>query len=60
MVRGTRTQSGPIRQPGQVGAPRLMPFGAFINVLPPAVFLVIHAALAVLGLMLWRKAKGAG
>ncbi len=37
-----------------------MPFGAFINVLPPAVFLVIHAALAVLGLMLWRKAKGAG
>lgn len=33
-----------------------MPFGAFINVFPPAVFMVIHVALMVIGVVLALKA----
>ena len=36
-----------------------MPFGGFIDTLPHAWFLVIHAALALVGVMLWRKARAA-
>jgi hypothetical protein len=37
-----------------------MPFGGFIDSLPQAWFLVIHAALAVIGVMLWRRARAVG
>ncbi len=37
-----------------------MPFGDFINKIPPAGFIVIHIVLALVGVMLWRKASGAG
>jgi len=33
-----------------------MPFGSFIDVLPPTVFLVIHSAAALIGLACWRRA----
>ncbi|HEX6940198.1 MAG TPA: hypothetical protein VF158_12360 [Longimicrobiales bacterium] len=36
-----------------------MPIGAFINVFPPVVFMVIHAALLVVGVYLAVKAMGA-
>jgi hypothetical protein len=37
-----------------------MPFGGFIDRLPQAWFLVIHATLAVIGVLLWRRARAAG
>lgn len=37
-----------------------MPFGSFIDAFPPPVFLVIHGALALIGVMLWRKTANAG
>jgi hypothetical protein len=37
-----------------------MPFGGFIDTLPQAWFLVVHAILALIGAMLWRRAKAAG
>jgi hypothetical protein len=36
-----------------------MPFGDFINKVPNAAFIVIHIVLALLGLVLWRKASAA-
>ena len=37
-----------------------MPFGGFIDTLPQTWFLLIHAALALIGVMLWRRARAAG
>jgi hypothetical protein len=37
-----------------------MPFGGFLDTLPQSWFLVIHAALASIGVMLWRRARTAG
>ena len=37
-----------------------MPFGDFINAIPPVVFIIIHLALGLIGVMLWRKASAAG
>ena len=37
-----------------------MPFGGFIDSLPQAWFLVIHAVLAAIGVMLWWRARAAG
>ena len=36
-----------------------MPFGGFIDSLPQAWFLVIHAVLVAIGVMLWRWARAA-
>jgi len=37
-----------------------MPFGSFMDPVPHAVFLIIHAALALIGVMLWRRSRAAG
>ena len=37
-----------------------MPFGGFIDTLPQAWFLLIHAVLALMGVLLWRKARQGG
>jgi len=37
-----------------------MPFGSFIDAIPPALFLIIHGACVLIGVMLWRKARSAG
>ncbi|HEX7050851.1 MAG TPA: hypothetical protein VF188_11655 [Longimicrobiales bacterium] len=36
----------------------MQPFGSFINVLPPVVFIVIHLALLALGLFMAFKSAG--
>lgn len=36
------------------------PFGAFMEAVPHWGFIIIHSTLILLGLILWRKAKGAG
>ena len=36
-----------------------MPFGGFLDTLPHAWFLLIHSALALIGVLLWRKARTA-
>ena len=37
-----------------------MPFGSFMDAVSHPVFLVIHALFALIGVMLWRKARAAG
>ncbi|MDR7401979.1 MAG: hypothetical protein QN155_07120 [Armatimonadota bacterium] len=37
-----------------------MPFGGFLNAIPPAVFLLIHIVLFVIGVVFARRSFGAG
>ena len=37
-----------------------MPLGGFIDALPQGWFLVVHAVLALIGVMLWRRARVEG
>ena len=36
-----------------------MPFGSFMDAVSHPVFLIIHAALALMGIFLWRRASAA-